>query len=215
MRLSQNGLLKGKLKQAANQIVSGTKGYTDVSGHSLCYKVHDHEKIYIVESDMQVQQMRRIVNVKAVPESKPDNVRLENYENVMITVTRITWLSMTMEADNPSRTIVPMKSIMGMRIIARNTTGERKMMKAIMEGKLKQAANQIVSGTKGYTDVSGHSLCYKVHDHEKIYIVESDMQVQQMRGKRIVNVKAVPESKLDNVRLENYENVMITVTWIT
>ncbi len=76
------------------------------------------------------------MNVKAVPESKPDNVRLENYENVMITVTRITWLSMTMEADNPSRTIVPMKSIMGMRIIARNTTGERKMMKAIMEVKM-------------------------------------------------------------------------------
>ena len=51
-------LLKGKLKQATNQIVSGTKGYTNVSGHSLCYKVHDHEKIYIVEADMQVQQMR-------------------------------------------------------------------------------------------------------------------------------------------------------------
>ena len=64
---------------------------------------------------------RRIVNVKAVPESKLDNVRLENYENVMITVTRITWLSMTMEADNPARKIVPIKSIMGMRIIARNT----------------------------------------------------------------------------------------------
>ena len=51
-------LLKWKLKQAANQIVSGTKGYTDVSGPSFCYKVHDHEKIYIVESDMQVEQMR-------------------------------------------------------------------------------------------------------------------------------------------------------------
>ena len=43
---------------------------------------------------------------------------------------------MTMEADNLARTIVLMKSIMRMRIIAKNTTGERKMMKAIMEVKM-------------------------------------------------------------------------------
>uniref|UniRef100_A0A2N9H2N0 Uncharacterized protein n=1 Tax=Fagus sylvatica TaxID=28930 RepID=A0A2N9H2N0_FAGSY len=187
--IKEEWLLKGKLKQAANQIVSGTKGYTDVSGHSLCYKVHDHEKIYIVESDMQVQQMRgkRIVNVKAVPESKPRQCEArelrECYDN-----------------SDPDNMVVDDNG--SRQSIENNSTDEEHYGDEDYSKKY----------NRGEEDDEGYN---GVHDHEKIYIVESDMQVQQMRGKRIVNVKAVPESKLDNVRLENYENVMITVTRIT